>query len=103
MMTRNIVGLRIRLESGTERTLRGREAWTLKELLRAGARGVTPISCPAPRWSEYISRLRAKGIAIATLWEPHDGPYRGRHGRYVLTSPLTVIETTYEVKTVVAH
>jgi len=103
MMTRSIVGLRIRLESGTELTLRGREAWTLKELLRAGARGVTPRSCPAPRWSEYISRLRAKGIVIGTLWEMHDGAYRGRHGRYVLTTPPTVIETIYEVTTRVAH
>ncbi|HZH09299.1 MAG TPA: hypothetical protein VEZ24_02900 [Microvirga sp.] len=103
MTTRNLVGLRIRMESGTELTLRGREAWALEELLRAGRQGVTPISRPAPRWSDYIKRLRAKGIVIATLSEPHDGPYHGRHGRYVLTSPLTVIETTYEVKARVAH
>lgn len=64
--------------------LEGRELWALRELVKAGARGCTPIEAPAPRWSHYVFLLRRRGLAIETIREPHGGRYPGRHGRYVL-------------------
>ncbi|WP_435053984.1 winged helix domain-containing protein [Mesorhizobium australicum] len=32
----------------------GREAWALRELIRAGEAGCRPIDNPAPRWSRYV-------------------------------------------------
>jgi hypothetical protein len=32
-------------------------------------------------------------VAIETVHEMHSGAYRGRHARYVLRSPIEVIET----------
>ena len=69
--------------------LLGRERWALETLAAAGARGVTPITDPAPRWSSYVHKLRAEGVAIETLTEPHGGPFAGTHGRYVLRSAVT--------------
>ncbi len=81
-----------RLE-GQERAVRGRDAWALAELLKAGAQGCTPISHPGPRWSGYVLKLRKAGVAIETVHEMHSGAYSGRHARYVLVSPIEVIET----------
>jgi hypothetical protein len=47
---------------------------------------------PAPRWSLYVSIFRQKGLAIETVLEPHGGPYAGRRGRYVLRSPIEIID-----------
>lgn len=63
---------------------KGREAWALDRLTEAGPRGCTPIEQPAPRWSAYIHRLRALGVPIETLHEPHGGAFAGTHGRYIL-------------------
>lgn len=63
---------------------KGREAWALYRLTEAGPRGCTPIEQPAPRWSAYVHRLRALGLPIETLHEPHGGAFAGTHGRYVL-------------------
>ena len=46
--------------------LMGRLGWAMVQLAKAGAKGVTPIERPAPRWSGYIHELRGKGIAIDT-------------------------------------
>jgi len=62
----------------------GRNRWALDRLRAAGSRGVTPITHPAPRWSAYVHELRALGVEIETLHEPHEGAFPGRHGRYVL-------------------
>jgi hypothetical protein len=62
----------------------GREAWALDRLRAAGASGCTPYEQPAPRWSAYVHRLRALGVPIETVTEPHGGDYPGHHGRYVL-------------------
>lgn len=63
----------------------GRNAWALNRLIAAGAAGVTSIAEPAgPRWSAYIFNLRKMGVPIETLTEIHDGPFPGKHGRYVL-------------------
>lgn len=68
--------------------LKGREAWALGELIRAGNEGCTPIDTPGPRWSDYVFKLRRRGIDIATVTEPHDGPYAGHHARYVLRATV---------------
>lgn len=79
------------LPNGGFVTVRGREAWALRMLLDAGERGCTPINRPAPRWSAYILLLRQKGFDIETIYEHHDGPYAGTHGRYVLRSKIRVV------------
>ncbi|MEO0644353.1 MAG: hypothetical protein AAFY47_13205 [Pseudomonadota bacterium] len=33
--------------------LKGRTLWALRELVKAGQRGVTPIERVGPRWSDY--------------------------------------------------
>lgn len=67
----------------------GRDRWALTELHKAGRKGCTPIDNPAPRWAAYVHNLRALGVNIETLHEPHEGPYPGHHGRYVLRSTVT--------------
>jgi hypothetical protein len=67
--------------------LKGRDAWALTELIRAGDLGCTPIDTPGPRWSGYVHKLRHRyGLDIATVTEPHGGPYKGSHARYILRS-----------------
>lgn len=65
----------------------------MSELVAAGANGLTTLERSAPRWSHYIYKLRRGGIAIETQTETHAGDYPGHHARYVLRSPLEVIET----------
>lgn len=67
----------------------GRNLWALDALVRAGPKGCTPITHPAPRWSAYIHKLRKMGVSIETLHEPHGGAYPGTHARYVLRSAVT--------------
>jgi hypothetical protein len=64
--------------------LAGREEWALANLLSAGPLGCTPIDHPGPRWSDYVFKLRRRGINVETITEAHDGPYAGHHARYVL-------------------
>ena len=67
--------------------LKGRDAWALTELIRAGDQGCTPIDTPGPRWSGYVHKLRHRyGLDIVAITEPHGGPYKGTHARYVLRS-----------------
>jgi hypothetical protein len=75
-----------------ERSFHGREAWALGELVKAGPVGVTPIDNPGPRWSGYVFKLRKAGLSIATVTEPHGGPFAGTHARYVLTSPCALLD-----------
>lgn len=70
---------------------RGRPAWALLELIRAGSYGCTPLRNPAPRWSAYIHVLRNEGIAISTITESHGGQFPGHHGRYILQSNLRLV------------
>jgi hypothetical protein len=87
-----VVALTIEID-GHFKTIRGRDAWALYELIAAGNRGVTPIERPAPRWSHYCWKLRRRaGIAIETIDEPHGGAYAGHHARYLLKSTLRVVE-----------
>lgn len=66
----------------------GRDKWALDRLCVAGGEGCTPISEPAPRWSAYVFNLRALGLEIETVTEPHGGDYPGHHARYVLRSKV---------------
>ncbi len=67
---------------------KGRDAWALERLREAGARGCTPITHPAPRWSAYVFNLRAMGVPIKTVTELHGGEFAGNHGRYVLRAAV---------------
>ena len=67
----------------------GREAWALRELMKAGEAGATPISNPAPRWSHYVWLLRGHGFRVETVDEPHGGPFSGTHARYILRDQVT--------------
>jgi hypothetical protein len=73
--------------------LKGREEWALSHLMAAGDRGCTPIDTPGPRWSDYVFKLRRRGIDISTITESHDGPYAGHHARYVLRSRVERLAT----------
>lgn len=68
--------------------LKGREEWALSHLLAAGNGGCTPIDTPGPRWSDYVFKLKKRGIVIETVTEAHGGPYKGTHARYVLRSRI---------------
>ena len=68
----------------------GRLGWAVTKLVEAGARGVTPITHPAPRWSAYVFSLRELGVPIETVMESHEGNYPGQHARYVLSCDAQV-------------
>jgi hypothetical protein len=68
--------------------LAGREEWALSHLIAAGDHGCTPITTPGPRWSDYVFKLRRRGINVETITEAHQGPYAGHHARYVLRSRI---------------
>jgi len=72
-----------------EITVSGRDRWALEMLMCLGQTGCTPITKPAPRWSAYVYNLRKMGVGIVTITEPHDGPFKGTHARYVLQSIVT--------------
>jgi hypothetical protein len=73
-------------------TVKGRDAWALLELLKAGANGCTPIDSPGPRWSGYVFSLKRKqGLNIETRHEPHRGAFPGTHARYVLSSAMEIV------------
>lgn len=71
--------------------LRGRQRWTLEQLILVGETGCTPMHNPALRWSGYIHCLRALGIVIETIREEHGGDFPGHHARYVLRSSASII------------
>lgn len=68
----------------------GREQWALERLRKAGTKGCTPIDNPAPRWAAYVHDLRAMGVEIETITEPHEGDFPGHHARYVLRSGVSL-------------
>lgn len=83
--------IRAQTEDGQIKTFKGREAWALNELIRAGANGCTPINNPAPRWSHYVFLLRRSGLNVETVDERHGGAFAGTHARYVLRTKLEVL------------
>ncbi len=78
-------------------TLKGRDAWALLELHRAGAEGCTPLTHVGPRWSGYVYNLRKAGLMIETIHESHGGQFAGRHARYVLRSHVRLLGEPMQV------
>lgn len=68
----------------------GRNAWALMSLDKARAKGVTPLTTPAPRWSAYVHNLRRMGFNVETITERHGGSFPGTHARYVLRDIIAV-------------
>lgn len=70
----------------------GRDAWALRELVKAGESGCTPIDTPGPRWSSYVHNLRHEhGLIVETITQRHGGPFPGNHARYVLRSNVRLV------------
>lgn len=72
--------------------VKGQTARCLTALVAAGPRGTTALetSSWALRFSAYCFDLRHKhGLDIATLREPHEN---GWHGRHILQTPVTIVE-----------
>lgn len=97
MPRQHIQKMTVRIEpDGALINVVGRNAWMLKNLIEVGATGLTSIERPAPRISHYIMCLRKAGLTIETIHEAHDGPYKGTHGRYILRSPVRVLQELEE-------
>lgn len=75
-----------------EKRLFGRNAWAMRELVQSGRKGCTSIDNPAPAWAAYVQNLRGMGFDIETVTEPHGGPFKGHHGRYILRSDVTITD-----------
>jgi hypothetical protein len=91
MMGNPVTALTVQLGE-QEITLNGRAAWMLDALINAGMIGLTTIDNPAPRISHYIFLLRRNHFVIESQPENHGGAFAGHHARYILKSPVTVIE-----------
>src|SRR5262249_37014243 len=94
-MTRPVsLTMRARISEGNGAvvTVRGREAWALRMLMAASQRGCTPIDHPGPRWSTYVHDLRKLGFVIETVRERHAGDFPREHARYVLLSPVAILD-----------
>lgn len=68
-----------------------RAMWFLGELVKVGAAGVTTIDYPGVRVGDCILKLRKAGVDVQTIYEPHDGEFPGRHGRYILRSRVELL------------
>lgn len=70
----------------------GQVAKVLLALVNAGEAGVTPLAREtwALRLSDHVRKLKnRRGLTIVRLWGKHDD---GRHARYILRSPVTILE-----------
>ncbi|MEN3976450.1 hypothetical protein [Emcibacter sp. SYSU 3D8] len=77
---------------GSTLTVTGQVAKALLALTVAGSKGVTAMEVAtwAYRLGAYVHTLRHEcGLAIEMVREPHEG---GWHGRYVLRSPVSILE-----------
>ena len=94
--TRDLTTIKVQRRDTEDRpvlTFKGRAAWALGKLVHAGREGCTPITHPGPRWSHYVWLLkRDGGLDIETVHEAHGPPFEGHHARYVLRTPLEVLE-----------
>lgn len=86
-LTRKVIG-----PDGEMFVLSGLNARTLMALVRAGVMGVTVFD--AVTWTFRLAAhchvLRhTYRLSIVTLWEAHEG---GRHARYVLRTPVTILQ-----------
>lgn len=65
------------------------QEWALSHLLAAGAYGCMPIDTSGALWSDYVFKLRRRGIDVETITETYDGPYAGHDDRCVLRSRVS--------------
>ncbi|RVD55974.1 MAG: hypothetical protein EOS30_09865 [Mesorhizobium sp.] len=73
--------------------LDGRAAWMMRELVKAGKRGVTTLELPTGvRVSHFILLLRKAGFVISSPRESHGGPFPSTHSRYSLETEVTIVE-----------
>ena len=84
--------LTVRFYDSTSKTFRGRYAWALRRLIRAGEQGCAPIDWPDLGWPHYVEALRGEGVRIDTVMERHRGQNPGTHVRYVLRSDVAIVE-----------
>lgn len=84
----------VRIEpDGRTVKLDGRAAWMMRELVKAGKRGVTTIELPPGiRISHYILLLRKAGFSISSPREAHGGPFPSTHSRYRLETEVTIVD-----------
>ncbi len=87
-----VTRLKVRLDDGSEMRFRGREAWTMHLLNERGEVGISSLDYIGPRLSQYVFNCRGKGIVIETVDQPHGGAFPGGHGKYVLRTPMKVLE-----------
>ncbi len=70
-----------------------RTRWTLKELMKSRARGISTVEYPGVRLSEYVRQLRHDyGLVIETVDVPHEGQFPGLHGIYILKSHVELLD-----------
>lgn len=80
------------LLDGQEITVKpARVAFAVHALIERGERGVTPLEWIGPRWSDYVFKAKKLGFNIETVHEGHRGAFAGRHGRYVMRSPVQLV------------
>ena len=84
--------LTVRIAGAQIKKFHGRPAWALAALIDAGARGLSVLERPAPRWAAYIHKLRRAGVMIETLHEHHGGAFSGTHARYRVNTPVEIVE-----------
>jgi hypothetical protein len=71
----------------------GRVAWMLRQLVKAGPRGLTTLDLPpGVRVSHHVMMLRRAGLLIESPREPHGGEWAGVHSRYTLRTQVTILE-----------
>lgn len=88
----------VRLATGSDIVVKGREAETIIALVEAGSRGITSLDASRAGWAyrlaAYIHRLKTDyGISIETRRESHDG---GSHGRYFLRTAVEILSRSDE-------
>lgn len=86
------VVVRIEPDGGPKR-LDGRAGWMIRELIKAGTRGVTTVELPAGiRVSHAVYLLRREGFVISMQREAHGGEFAGVHGRFRIETPCTILD-----------
>ena len=90
-----------RVGDGPEITAVGREAQTIIALVQAGPKGITSLETFYAGWAvrlgAYVFDLKAMGVPIGSVREPHDG---GNHARYFLDGPVSLLEVYVPQKAV---
>ncbi|TPJ38206.1 hypothetical protein FJ437_30810 [Mesorhizobium sp. B2-6-6] len=78
--------------------LDGRAGWMLTKLVEAGKRGVTTLELPAGiRVAHAVYLLRRDGFIVSSENETHGGDFPGRHSRYRIETPLSIVDAAVQV------